>query len=516
MNRRSLTFRLVSWYCGLLLALGTAFAAFTYIDLRPLCRTVDPVSTLAGRADAIWGMSKDLLGDRPALADLIERRFAPEAQDRFIRISSEAEVFYQSGPPADPAFDPASVGLPNGKDLPHLGKTGNLLLYVKRFAAPDGRAFIVESGRSADTMEIVQRRLATSLIIGLPLLLIFAAAGGYLLVQRALSPVEGMIEAAEARTFNSPRNRLPLAGTGDRIEALGRTLNRMLERLDQAYQHASRFSADAAHELRTPLAIMRGELELLAATRGLPGDMQKAIANILGETARLGQIVDNLIAMSRLDSVSGKRVHLAVDLRALAAETIDQMRLLAVEKNVTIEEPSGSEAVAAGDRDRLKQVLVNLLDNAVKYTPQGGKVAVAVEETADTAILTVSDTGIGIAPEHIPLIFDRFFRASTDRGEIGAGLGLAIVRSICSAHGGTVAVESRLGAGSVFRVELPRAKEGLSATTEKIAPASRRLLYRPRGRIRTIGGYRVSAPLSSRSRTRRGYRKSPCRLPSGH
>jgi signal transduction histidine kinase len=238
----------------------------------------------------------------------------------------------------------------------------------------------------------------------------------------------------------------------------------MLERLDGSYQHASRFSADAAHELRTPLAIMRGELELLA-TEDLPQDLLGALDNILGETLRLSQIVESLIALAQMDSVTGKRAHLAVDLHALAAETIDQMRLLAVDKDITIGAPAGAHAMAAGDRDRLKQVLVNLLDNAIKYTPPGGRITVEVEEAGDSAVLTVKDTGVGIAADSLPLIFDRFYRVTTDRGEVGAGLGLAIVKSICAAHGGAVSVESASGAGSVFKVTLPQASHAVVAAT---------------------------------------------------
>jgi signal transduction histidine kinase len=470
MSRRSLTFRLVSWYCGLLLVLGVAFAGFCYASFDRFVEQATS-STLAARADTAWGMAGDLLADKAALAALIEQRFAPEAQNRLIRISTGGQILYQSGQPEDHEFDPDVTALPAEGFTPGLVRHGDLFVFAKSFIAPDGRTVTVESGRSADVMEGAERRLVRALIFGLPVLLIVAAAGGFMLVQRALSPVEGMIEAAEAFTFNSPRNRLPLAGTEDRIDTLGRTLNRMLERLDNSYQYASRFSADAAHELRTPLAIMRGELELLA-TQTLPEDMQAAVENILGETARLSQIVESLISMAQMDSVAGKRAHLAVDLLALAAETIDQMRLLAVEKNIAMEPPTGVHALAAGDRDRLKQVLVNLLDNAIKYTPPGGQISVAVAETADRSILTVSDTGVGIAVTDMPFIFDRFYRVATDRGEIGAGLGLAIVRSICAAHGGEISVESTAGAGTAFRMSLPRAKDGLATSAKRLTLVS--------------------------------------------
>jgi two-component system OmpR family sensor kinase len=461
MSRRSLTFRLVSWYCGLLFALGIAFAAFTYFSFD---RYVEQATraTLSSRADAVWSMAGVLLSDTAALSALIEQRFEPEAQNRLIRVSGGGRVFYQSGRPNDNEFDPSTIPVSPRPGEETLRKLGNLFLFTKSFTAPDGGTITVESGRSADMMEIPERRLVTALLFGLPIILIIAAAGGFVLVQRALSPVEGMIAAAEALTFNSPHNRLPLAGSEDRIDALGRTLNRMLERLDNSYQYASRFSADAAHELRTPLAIMRGELELLA-TQDLPEDLQIALENIFGETARLSQIVESLIAMAQMDSTAGKRAHLAVDLHQLATETIEQIRLLADEKDIAIAQPSGVHALAAGDRDRLKQVLVNLLDNAIKYTRPGGRISVSVLEIGDRVVLAVSDTGVGIAPSDIPLIFDRFYRVATDRGEVGAGLGLAIVKSICAAHGGQVTVESAAGAGSTFRIELPRAKDGLAA-----------------------------------------------------
>ncbi len=237
----------------------------------------------------------------------------------------------------------------------------------------------------------------------------------------------------------------PPLGTEPRIEALGLALNRMLDRLDSAYSHVSRFSADAAHELRTPLTIIRGELELVASGERLPADVDNAISNALEEMTRLSGIVDSLITLSRMESLWGKRAHAPVDLRALAEETIEQMNLLAEEKQISLKRPSGPPVMVAGDRDRLKQVLVNLLDNAIKYTPDGGRVAVETGIDGDMGFVTVEDTGIGIDPGHHDRVFDRFYRVSPDRGDVGAGLGLAIVKSICHAHGGTVSLAQRAG-----------------------------------------------------------------------
>jgi signal transduction histidine kinase len=338
---------------------------------------------------------------------------------------------------------------------PRAALLGDLLLYSHDFQDAKGRTVTVETGQSYVFARTVQSRLATSLFVGLPLLLLLAGMAGYVLMRRALTPVEVMINAAEAYTFNDPHKRLPMVGTEPRIEALGLALNRMLDRLDGAYSHVSRFSADAAHELRTPLTIIRGELELVATGKRLPADVATAISNALEEMTRLSGIVDSLITLSRMESLWGKRAHAPVDLLALAGETMEEMRVLADEKRIALEGPGGTAAVVAGDHDRLKQVLVNLLDNALKYTAPGGLVTVEVGSEGETGFVEVTDNGIGIDLQHHEKVFERFYRVSPDRGDAGAGLGLAIVKSICHAHGGAVSVRSVAEIGSCFRVELP-------------------------------------------------------------
>jgi signal transduction histidine kinase len=287
-------------------------------------------------------------------------------------------------------------------------------------------------------------------------LLLLTGIAGFVLMQGALKPVEEMIKAAEAYSFSDPQKRLPLIGTDPRLEALGLALNRMLDRLDAAYVHVSRFSADAAHELRTPLTIIRGELELVMGEAKASPELERAISNALEEMNRLSGMVDSLITLSRMESLWGRHTHPRIALLPLAQETMEQMNLLAEEKNIALGGPDGDPAVAVtGDRDRLKQVLVNLIDNAIKYTREGGEVRVSVTASGGKAQLKVQDTGIGVDPAYHVRIFDRFYRVSTDRGEAGAGLGLAIVRSICHAHGGTVAINSMAGKGSCLVVELP-------------------------------------------------------------
>jgi signal transduction histidine kinase len=246
----------------------------------------------------------------------------------------------------------------------------------------------------------------------------------------------------------------------------------MLDRLDSAYSHVSRFSADAAHELRTPLTIIRGELELVASEERKPGEVDQAIANALEEMTRLSSIVDSLITLSRMESLWGKRVHSPVDLMELAVETIDQMSLMAVEKDIALTRPSGPVVMVAGDRERLKQVLVNLIDNAIKYTKPGGRISVEVGARDEHGFISVEDSGIGIDPNHHDKVFERFYRVTPDRGEHGAGLGLAIVKSICHAHGGTISLRSVPEFGSCFTMEIPLLTAKSETAAANIATAA--------------------------------------------
>ena len=454
---RSVTSRLVLSYCLLLMLLGGAFLAFTVLSFEHYTRET-LTSTLATRAGEIWNIAESSLDRRAQLAEIIDRRFSPEAQDRFIRIRAGDTVLYRSGTPIGGDFSPLTVPVVEPELLagaPQAELQGNLLLYSHSFKDEAGRTITVDTGVSYMIARTVQARLATSLFVGLPLLLLLAALAGYVLMRRALTPVEAMINAAETYTFNDPHKRLPMVGTEPRIEALGLALNRMLDRLDSAYAHVSRFSADAAHELRTPLTIIRGEMELMASVERLPTDMDHAIGNVLEEMTRLSGIVDSLITLSRMESLWGKQVHAPVDLQALAAETIEQMNLLAEEKQIVLNQPSRLPVVVAGDRDRLKQVLVNLIDNAIKYTPAGGYVSVETGVEGDMGFIAVEDSGIGIDINLHDRVFDRFYRVSPDRGEVGAGLGLAIVKSICHAHGGSVSLRSVPEIGSCFKIEIP-------------------------------------------------------------
>jgi heavy metal sensor kinase len=284
-----------------------------------------------------------------------------------------------------------------------------------------------------------------------------AIGGGSYLIRKALAPVERIARSAEQITLHNLKDRLPIAQTGDELERLSISLNHMIARLEDALQYNRRFIADASHELRTPLTIMRGELESMVAGAVAASEIDVKAASILEEVERLTRIVEGLFAVSRLDAGEAQKECVQFDLAKLVTTTADQMCLLAEDKGISIASNAPREVAIAGDRARMKQVVVNLLDNAIKYTQSGGAIRLSVTACGDKAVLEVEDNGMGIPEEARPHIFERFFRVDKARSREmgGAGLGLSIVKSICTAHGGQVDFQSREGAGSRFKVELP-------------------------------------------------------------
>jgi len=279
------------------------------------------------------------------------------------------------------------------------------------------------------------------------------------LVRRALAPVERITRKAQEITQHNLSERLPVVRSGDELERLSVALNHMIARLQEAIDGSKQFVADASHELRTPLTVMRGELESLAQDRQLGRETRETLGSVLEEVERLAEIVDSLFALSRLDAGEAAAEWRRFDLAELAATTAEQMSLLATDKNVSVACHSDPGVMVEGDPARLKQVIVNLLDNAIKYTTAGGRVRLTVRREQDSAVLEVDDDGIGIPAEALPHVFKRFFRvdSSRSREQGGAGLGLAIVKSICSAHGAEIEVVSAPGKGSTFRLRQPLA-----------------------------------------------------------
>ena len=327
-----------------------------------------------------------------------------------------------------------------------------------------GLTYLIEAGAPMDDVRAELRKWLYSLGAMLPIVAAVAIGGGYMLVKKALAPVDEIAASAERMSSRNLSGRLPVARTGDELERLSIALNHMIERLDTAFQYSRRFVADASHELRTPLTVLKGELEDLVRKNELSPSWRDRLGSALEEVDRLARIVENLFAISRLEAGEAAAEWVKVDLGQLASDTADQMSLLAEDKRIKMSCTGTAGLWVQGDRARLKQVVVNLLDNAIKYTPEGGTVALTVSTQDGKAILEVADNGIGIPAQALPRLFERFFRVDDARAreQGGAGLGLSIVKSICAAHHGKVEASSAPGQGSCFRVELPRAQPGVN------------------------------------------------------
>jgi signal transduction histidine kinase len=248
--------------------------------------------------------------------------------------------------------------------------------------------------------------------------------------------------------------------TGDALQRLSLSLNHMLRRLRDSVQMSRRFLADASHELRTPLTVIKGELQEIVAGEAARVEVHERIGSVLEEVARLEHLVSGLLVLSRLDAGEVQREWLDVDLVQLTASTVEQMRLMAEDRGIQLELATAAPLIVRGDRGRLKQVIVNLLDNAIRFTPRGGTVTLRTGKSGADVVLEVVDTGIGIPAAALARVFDRFYRVdeARSRDDGGAGLGLSIARSICLAHGGQIEVHSEVGHGSCFRLRLPFAR----------------------------------------------------------
>jgi heavy metal sensor kinase len=468
MSTRSLRFRLVAWYAGLLTAVLLLLASLMFVGLKHYLET-SLAETQERRAEQI---ADTLIANvnqtgEAAIGREIDSLYAPEINDRFIRVSrQDGSVLYVSNPPTDQSFNP--TGLPSlipppGRESVRketLADNKTLLVGALNFRTTTGARYLVEVGAPMAPVEAMLHQFLVLLAIGLPVTVLVAIGGGYLLVGRALAPVDQIARKAEQITQHNLGERLPVAQTAEELERLSLSLNLMIARLEDAFLNSKRFVADASHELRTPLTAMRAELESLASDVRQKPELRETLGSLLEEVERLARIVEQLFALSRLDAGEAQAEWIQFDLAELTMTTAEQMGLLAEDKGITVTCYANQRVMVDGDRARVKQVVVNLLDNAIKYTPAGGAIRLRVASDNGHTVLEVSDNGIGIPPEALPHVFERFFRVdkARTRDPGGAGLGLAIVKSISSAHGAQVEVESGNGGGSRFRVKFPTAR----------------------------------------------------------
>jgi len=319
---------------------------------------------------------------------------------------------------------------------------------------------LVQVGKSTEARDDLLARFRATLGIVTLLIVVIALTGGWLATQSALFPIRRLTQAVQ-RIIRTGRTdaRVPLEGTGDALDELTSLFNAMLDKIEGLVTAMRGALDNVSHDLRTPLTRLRGTAELALASPPNLEHYREALADCVEESDRVLVMLNTLMDISEAESGTLQLRREPVALAEVVARAVDLYRDVAEAKGVALSSDAPPDIVVVADRTRLEQVAANLIDNALKYTPPGGRVDVEVRRAADAAILRVRDTGAGIPPDELPRIFDRLFRGDTSRAERGLGLGLSLVKAIVEAHGGTVDVVSVPGQGSTFTVTLPPGRD---------------------------------------------------------
>jgi heavy metal sensor kinase len=452
MRLRSVGARLTLWYTAAFAAAAIVLSvAIWFAVQQSLYRAVDD-----GLRDRVEGIER-------FIEDHKSRLSLDEVKDEFRAHGDFFQVIDADGRPVHrgTALENADLAPLDADDAGRFADTtvsGEPLRVLSRLVTIDGRTYTIQAAAPLSNLEEGLRAAAWHLVPGIPLALLVAAAGGYWLSRRALAPVDRITQTARLITADSLSKRLDVTPTGDELERLSQTLNEMIARLENAFQRITRFTADASHELRTPLAVMRTTAEVALRAPQAGEDQREALEQIVAEIERMSHLVENLLLIAKADSGAADLKRRRIDFVEAVREACSEASVLARVKGLRFDTalPETTLWVNA-DRDALRRLFLILLDNAVKYTPTGGSLAVIVSAQDGRVLGTVRDSGIGIAPEDLPHVFARFYRTdrARSRADGGAGLGLAIGRWIAEVHGGRLSVESEPQHGSSFHVELP-------------------------------------------------------------
>ena len=316
----------------------------------------------------------------------------------------------------------------------------------------------IQVGKSLSSVRVALFRLSRLMMLIGPTIIILAVVGGFYLAKKSLEPVERITLLAEEISVEKLNKRLNLALPDDELGHLASTFDGMLERLEESVKKQRQFTSDAAHELRTPLAAIRSIVDVTLHRDRSSEEYVSALSRIQREIERLSGLIDDLLIITRLENTLPKREFAVFSVSALIWEVLETMMVLAKEKNIEIETDLQENVEIAGDRKHLSRAVFNLVDNAIKYTPENGKIRIAarLSESNERIEIIVEDNGIGIQLEDMERIFDRFYRVDRARSQTrGTGLGLSIAKEIVKAHGGVISVKSSPGKGSTFKVSLP-------------------------------------------------------------
>jgi heavy metal sensor kinase len=472
----SVRIRLTLWYSGAMALILLLLASVTYFVLRQNvgkqidAQSVELADTFLSTVNAEMGdaMKPNSLDDGVSTA-ISEHRFRDvifavfDPQGNLIGMSESAPEEKHHGPWKRDDVLPVLKGLLAEPGSFHFARVAGRPFrgYVRPFSLENQAATLVVLQSLRHQNEFLTTLKGTFAIV-IPVTILLAGVGGYLLARRSLSPVVAMSAQASRIGSENLDARLSVRNPKDELGQLAWSFNNLLDRLGASFDRQKRFVADASHELRTPVAILCGETEVALGKDTRTGAEYRETLRILGaESKRLKQIVEDLFTLARADAGQHPLLYTDFYLDELAAEGVKNVRTLAAAKEIKVTCQASGEALIRGDETLIRRMLLNLLDNAIKYTPRGGSVSVGCEAQDGSYRLSVKDSGPGIAAELQPRIFERFFRADKARSRReedggGAGLGLSIGTWIAAAHGGKLELTVSTDEGSVFTVILPK------------------------------------------------------------
>lgn len=456
--------RLTVWYTSVLLVILIVVSALSYSLLRrSLIQDLDASLTAVALVirDANYPAAGATPG--PGTEEALRELLGSEFDDKFFQlVVPEGRPGLRSGRLRDKAL-PVTAGA-----LQNAGRGIRTFETVRLSPSEPVRLLTMPVVRDGTLVQLVQvgiplhrtqqtlRRYLQTLLVLVPLGVALAAGGGALIARTALAPVNDMSWTARRITAEDLSSRIALRGTRDELDHLGGTLNAMLARLEDAFAQTRRFAAHAAHELRTPLTALKGGIEVALRAGRSPEEYRRVLRSSLEDVEHLIKLAEDLLLLSR-SSTAPEGPWARVDLEPLLLGVLDLAARLAEGRGVAVRLGETAPVVVLGDALTLHRAILNVVENAIKYTPPGGKVELSLVRDAPHAVVRVQDTGPGISPSDAERIFEPFVRleAARARESVGAGLGLAIARSVVHAHNGTLSLESVSGAGSRFTFRLP-------------------------------------------------------------
>ena len=348
----------------------------------------------------------------------------------------------------------------NINEQPEIAHPMRIILYPLDMEGE--RKYLIQVGISLKKMFNTLKYFLVIMVLSIPVLLLVSILGGYLILSKALLPVKSVVETARNITTEDLSLRIESKNRKDEIGLLIKTFNQMISRLERSVSQLKQFSSDASHDLKTPLTVIRGEVDIALRKDRSPEDYKKTLDTVREEAQKLERIIDNLLFLSRIDVRDYNSHFHSVPLDETLLQLYEKTQQLAAQKGIVYVVNKIEEVFVTGNAVLLSRLIMNILDNAIKYTLPGGRVEISLERNGDTGCLTVADTGIGIPEESLPFVFDRFYRVDQSRSQRseGSGLGLSIVKKIAEVHQAEVTIDSKLHEGTVVKIIFSAAAPG--------------------------------------------------------